>query len=113
MANGHGGARPNSGPRKRPNPWALTIGERIDLAAYCREQGYDPVVRMIEMAEDEETSPAMRFACNREVARYVHPTLGNMKVEHSGKIEGDLAGKSAQELRELADGYQARRQGPK
>lgn len=105
MANGHGGARPNSGPKKRPDPWALTEGERIDLVMFCKSIGYDPVVRMAEMAEDPNVPPGMQLACNREVAKYIHPTMTRARVEHSGKIEGDLSGKSVEELRRMADEY--------
>lgn len=105
MANGHGGHRPGAGRPKRPDPWALTEGERVNLLEYCKSIGYDPVVAMAEMAVDEQTTPAMRFACNREVAKYIHPTLGRVNIEHSGKIEGDLSGKDLDELRRMVDAY--------
>ena len=103
----NGGARNGAGrkPGRRANPWDLTDSERVNLLEYCKSIGYDPVVSMAEMAVDEETSPAMRLACNREVAKYVHPTLGRVNVEHSGKISGDLSGKNLEELRRMAESY--------
>jgi len=62
---------------------------------------------MIEIAEDEKLSPALRLSAHREVAKYVHAILGRVNVEHSGKIEGDLSDKSIEELRRLADAYRA------
>lgn len=105
MANGHGGRRPGAGRKPQRNPWDLTDGERVNLLEYCKSIGYDPVVDMADMAVDENTSPAMRLACNREVAKYVHPTLGRYNVEHSGRIEGDLGAKDLDELRRMADEY--------
>lgn len=105
MANGWGGARPNSGPKKRPNPWNLTAGERVDLLAYCKSIGYDPVTAMADMAVDPNVPERIQLVCHKEVARYIHPTLGRVNVEHSGKIEGDLGSKDLEELRRMADEY--------
>jgi hypothetical protein len=60
---------------------------------------------MIEIAEDDSLTPALRLSAWKEVAKYIHPILGRVNVEHSGKIEGDLSDKSLEELRRLADGY--------
>lgn len=100
----NGGSRPGSGRPKLPNPFMLTEGERVDLAKFCSEIGYDPVVRMIEIAENEDTTVRLQFEVHREVAKYLHPTLGRVNVEHSGKIEGDLSDKSVEELRRMAEG---------
>jgi hypothetical protein len=66
---------------------------------------------MIEIAGNDDLSPGLRLAAYREVAKYVHPTLGRVNVEHSGKIEGDLSDKSLEELRRLADGYRGPSEG--
>lgn len=131
MANGHGGKRPGSGRKKKPtaeevvkrpqhggprpnsgrprDPWAYSKEDRANLLAYCREKQYDPVISMIELAQNEETPARIALQCHREVAKYIHPTLAATKVEHSGKIEGDLAGRSTEDLQAMADALRQRR----
>lgn len=108
----NGGARPGAGRPRKPidlsgydkvayesNP----DSGRIDLVAFCQSIGYDPVVSMAEMALDDKLSAQIRLAAHKEVAKYIHPALGQIKMEHSGRIEGDLSGKSVEDLRRLAD----------
>jgi hypothetical protein len=82
---------------------------RVNLIEYCKQAGFDPVIRMIEIAEDDKHSPSLRLSACREIAKYVHPILGRMNVEHSGKIEGDLSDKQLGELRDLADSLRSGR----
>ena len=110
MANGkpdgrrkNGGRRPGAGRKPQRNPWALTDGERVNLLEYCKSIGYDPVTAMVDTAVDPETSPSMRFAAHREVAKYIHPTLGKIDLKHEGKIGGDLSATSEEELRRRLD----------
>ena len=105
----NGGARPNSGPKKRPDPWAMTKEDRVDLTAYCKAMGYDPVVRMIEMVEKGGMKPALELAIHREIARYVHPTMTRATVKHSGSIGADLRDKTTEELEKLRDALAKRR----
>lgn len=76
----------------------------MDLLEYCKSVGYDPVAAMVDTAVDPETSPNMRLACHREIAKYIHPTLGKIDLKHSGKVDADLSIMSEEELRREADG---------
>lgn len=107
----NGGARPGAGrplSRLTHEHWIYTPEGRVNLVEYCKASGYDPVVAMIEIADDEKLSPAIRLSAHREVSKYVHPTLGRYNVEHSGKIEGDLGAKDLDELRRMADEFRQR-----
>ena len=103
MANGHGGRRKGSGRKRERDPWALTDGERVNLLEYCKSKGYDPVADMVDIATDPNTSTSMRLAADREVAKYVHPTLGKLDLQHSGKDGKELSSASDKELQRRLD----------
>ena len=102
----NGGRRPGAGrPRLHlsSHVWVYTPEGKVDLIEYCKAVGYDPVVSMIEIAEDEDNSATVRLSAHREIAKYIHATLGQIKMEHSGSIQGDLAEKSIEDLKRIAD----------
>jgi len=45
---------------------------------------YNPLQKLKEMAEDEETGKELRFQCRKELAQYYAPKL--KAVEHSGDV---------------------------
>lgn len=55
------------------------------LLDMCAERNYDPVLAMIDIAQDENADPAMRLQAHKEVAQYVYPK--RKALEHS--IDGD------------------------
>lgn len=46
-----------------------------------RWPGYHPVVAMAEVANDLNNPPELRFNANKEVAKYVTPTLAAIKID--------------------------------
>ena len=41
---------------------------------------YDPILAMVEMANDESLEPSMRLDCHKTVANYIHPKMRS--IEH-------------------------------
>ena len=50
--------------------------------------GYQPVVSMADIANDESNDLLMRFNAHKEIAQYIVPKL--KAVEHSGRVEGTV-----------------------
>lgn len=48
---------------------------------------YDPVIAMIEIAQDESNDIDIRLRAHKEVAGYIHPKLRQMDHTVEGKIE--------------------------
>ena len=44
---------------------------------------YDPILAMVEMANDESLEPSMRLDCHKTVANYIHPKMRSIEVLHS------------------------------
>ncbi|MDG2472213.1 MAG: hypothetical protein P8M71_03755 [Pseudomonadales bacterium] len=41
---------------------------------------YDPILAMVEMANDEALEPSMRLDCHKTIANYIHPKMRS--IEH-------------------------------
>ena len=41
---------------------------------------YDPILAMVEMANDESLEPSMRLDCHKTIANYIHPKMRS--IEH-------------------------------
>ena len=61
--------------------------ERKQLVDLLAEQypGYDPVISMAHIANDENNDIGLRLQANKEVAKYTHPQL--KAIEHSGEVD--------------------------
>ena len=44
---------------------------------------YDPILAMVEMANDESLEPSMRLDCHKTVANYIHPKMRSIEVLQS------------------------------
>ena len=40
---------------------------------------YDPILAMVEMANDEALEPSMRLDCHKTIANYIHPKIRSIK----------------------------------
>jgi len=74
----NGGRRPGAG-RKKGTKNRRTVELEHLLAE--RFPGYDPVVAMAEMANDDSLDDSLRASCHKEVAKYCRPQL--KAIEHS------------------------------
>ena len=41
---------------------------------------YDPILAMVEMANDKALEPSMRLDCHKTIANYIHPKMRS--IEH-------------------------------
>ncbi len=41
---------------------------------------YDPILAMVEMANDAALEPSMRLDCHKTIANYIHPKMSS--IEH-------------------------------
>lgn len=74
-----GGKREGAG-----RPKGAVAKDTASLIAAMQEKypDYDPVMAMIEIANDPEVDNALRLTASKEVAQYVYPK--RKAVEHSG-----------------------------
>ena len=40
---------------------------------------YDPILAMVEMANDEALEPSMKLDCHKKIANYIHPKMRSME----------------------------------
>ena len=59
-----------------PNKDKQALRERLS-ALY---PDYDPILAMVEMANDEALEPSMRLDCHKTIANYIHPKMRS--IEH-------------------------------
>jgi hypothetical protein len=71
---------------------AQSLREKVDVAV----PGYDPIVAIAEIANDEATPVAVRLECHRDIAKYMIPqvkavdiTTDDQPIALSFKWEGD------------------------
>ena len=41
---------------------------------------YDPILAMVEMANDNTLEPSMRLDCHKTIANYIHPKMRSLEV---------------------------------
>lgn len=70
-----------AGGRTKGTPNKSTVELRDRLAE--KYPDYDPVMAMVDLANDPSADPFMRFTASKEVAQYIHPK--RKAIEHSGK----------------------------
>jgi hypothetical protein len=87
-----GNPRPAGAGRKKGGPQRLQ-GIRRDVADKLAELNYDPIIRMVEVAEKTE-SEAIRSKIAMELAKYVHPQLRSMELVGTGggPVEVNVSG---------------------
>lgn len=44
---------------------------------------YDPILAMVEMANDEALEPSMKLDCHKTIANYIHPKMRSIEVLQS------------------------------
>ena len=66
------GGRQKGTPNKKTQALQDLIAEKYP--------GYNPVLEMVDMALDDETPKDLKFACNKEVAKYMVPQLKAIEV---------------------------------
>ena len=45
--------------------------------------GYDPILAMVAMANDDSLEPSMRLDCHKTIANYIHPKMRSIEVLQS------------------------------
>lgn len=69
------GGRQKGTPNKKTQALQELIAEKYP--------GYNPVLEMVDMALDDETPKDLKFACNKEVAKYMVPQLKAIEMIHN------------------------------
>lgn len=64
---------------------------------------YDPLLELVKIAHDSESTPSEKIACHKEVAQYVNPKL--KAVEHSGEMQVNHTTLSREELKQRIERY--------
>ena len=81
----HGGKRQGAG-RPKGSVAKRTQAMLDAIEEHC--PGYDPVVSMAIIANDETKDENLRIQCHKEVAQYIHAK--RKAVESSVTLEGEL-----------------------
>ena len=68
-----------------PNKDKATLKERLDRAY----PGYDPILALANMANDDSLDPSMRLDCHKIIASYIHPKM--RPIEHHPDDETEPA----------------------
>ncbi len=72
-----------TGGRKKGATNKRTIAKLLKIDEYCAKKGYDPLHAMVDIATDETMDLDIKFACHKEVAKYLHSQ--RKAVELAGK----------------------------
>ena len=96
MANGQGGRRKGAGRKpggggSHPATRALRTEARALLAEIVGTER-DPLMIAIEIAADKTKPDALRLEAALGAARYLHPTLSAVAVQHAGGKNADTEG---------------------
>ena len=82
---------PGSGPG-RPRGSKNKVKVRLEDAIRKRYPNYNPIFRLIDLADDPESSRELQMSCHATVAKYIHPQLRAVEVkgDSGGPIQAVL-----------------------